>query len=92
MNTDMKEIGSISVHRGPLSERERLHITDAIADIRRPYEQLILKHCATRIPRTILHKDGTVENEWDHATQSFIDTTNRHMVDAVRQYLRGKGL
>jgi hypothetical protein len=88
----MTEIGRISVNLDYLTHREYRHIADAIDDIRRPYEKLIDKYCSTRRPRMILNQDGTIVNEWDHTTQSFINTTNRHMVNHVREYLRGKGL
>lgn len=88
----MTEIGKITVNRGPLNKHECMHITDAIADIRRPYEKLILDYCATRIPKTVIHENGTIENEWDLTTQSFIDRTQRQMIEAVRQYLRSEGL
>lgn len=91
MMENMKDLGSIHIHAKPLSKHEWHELNDAIADIRRPYEQLILNHCATRLPTIIIHKDGLIENEWDVATQSFIERVNGYMLEAVRLYLRTRG-
>jgi len=88
----MSDLFSIQVLRLPSTEHEYREISDTIRAIWEPFSREIDKVLARRIPRMLVHLDGTIENHWDSETQASIDRMVGMARSEVRSYLQQRGI
>ena len=88
----MKDLFTIKTCRPIRTPEEYQEISEKILAIWEPFSREIQRVCAKRFPRMMIHKDGSIEHQWDAPTQTFIDRMTEMARYEVRNYLLRRGI